>query len=387
MQVFKLFVRIFRKRLGTICVYVGIYAIFMMLFVSSGKEAIDSQFTMSRIDISVIDREHSVASEALTEYLGSMHRLIEVEDDETAIQDHIYYRYVRYILIIPEGFEEKLAAGERSGLLQNVQVPGSAQGIFIDNQVDTFIQELQIYLAGGYSMEDAVAAVQNAGNGEDAVEVLQFTEAKESGSDMAFHFFQYLPYIYILLLTCGLAPILFAMSKKDVYERTICSSVSLIKRNVQTALGCGFFSLLVYVIFILLGFAFCGKDMLRPELPYLLINSGVFLIFTLALTFLLCTAFTLNDSALNLVANIIGLGMCFTCGVFVPQELLAKEVLQVSRFLPAYWYIKNNNVLGGLTEEAFTVSGFWTAVGIQALFAAGMFAAALVASKLKEQKG
>ena len=163
--------------------------------------------------------------------------------------------------------------------------------------------------------------------------------------------------------------------------------MSLMSRNLQITLGSAIYSVMVYAVFLILGFVMFGREFLCPEIGYLLINSGVFLIFSVAVTFLICMLFSSDFSSLNLVANVIGLGMCFLCGVFVPQSLLSSGVLAVARFLPAYWYMKNNNILAGLSGEAFTVGGFWTAIGIQGLFAAVLFAAALVVSKVKQQKG
>lgn len=390
MQVFKAFLKIMKKHMLVICIYSGVYAFLLFLVTSTSEESMNEYFEVSSVDISVIDREHSASSEALTEYLGNMHNLIEVEDEEKAIQDHIYYRFVRYILIIPEGFEEKLLAGETKNLVQSVWVPGSTQGRFLENQIDIFLREMQILLAGGFEKEEALAALQDTTGSRETVQMLHFEAEKESGSAAVFYCFQYLPYIYILLMVCGLAPILFIMGKKEIYERTICGSITLMQRNLQIVLGSVFYSMFVYVLFAGLAFLLCGKGMLRPELKYLLINSGVFLAFAVAMTIFICMVGFSGEksvvSSLNLIANIVGLGMSFLCGVFVPQSLLSDQVLAVAKFLPAYWYIKNNNMLAGFSEEAFRAGSFWTGIGIQALFVVVMFTGALVASRLRQQR-
>lgn len=386
MQVFKAFLKIMRKHWMTIAIYVGLYSVLLFLVSSTYGDNLDANFQMTSVDISVIDRDHSAASQGLTDYLDSMHRLVEIEDDETVIQDYIYYRYVNYVLIIPEGFEDRLLDGEMEDLVSHVWVPDSVKSIFINNQVESYLKDLQIYLTGGYELSEAIEAVEEFYTEAEAVKVAYFSEKVEKKNQGVFYFFQYLPYIYILVLVCGLAPLLLALNKKEIFERTICSSLTLTRRNLQMALGSVFYSVLVYGIFVVLGFLMFGENLLISELKYLLINSGMFLVFTVALTLFLCMLFKPDSSSLNLVANVIGLGMCFICGAFVPQSLLSKEVLAAARFLPAYWYIRNNNVLAGFSEEAFTVGDFWMGVGIQGLFAAVLFAGALVAAKVRQQK-
>lgn len=385
MQVFKAFFLVLKKHIKPLFIYTGIYAFLLLLITGTAEDNLNGYFESASLDISVIDRDHSQTGKALIEYLDSRHNLIEIEDTKKDIQDHIYYRYVKYILIIPEGFEKNLIQGKMEGLLQHVQIPGSSQGRFLNNQIDNFVKETQIYLAGGLEITDAIEAVQKT-LADPLVETLHFEEKKESGNDGIFYFFQYLPYIYILLLVCGLAPILFALNKKEIYERTLCSSMRLMQKNLQILLGSVCYSILTYIVFVALGFLLMGKDMIRAETFCLLLNSAVFLMFAAAMTILLCTLCPVNDSVLNFIANTVGLGMSFLCGVFVPQSLLSKPVLVVAKFLPAYWYIKNNNMLAGFSEEPFSQESFFTAVGIQALFAAVMFTGVLAVSKLKRQR-
>ena len=87
----------------------------------------------------------------------------------------------------------------------------------------------------------------------------------------------------------------------------------------------------------------------------------------------------------SVIRNLLGLGMAFLGGVFVPQNMLSDEVLAVARFLPTYWYVRANNMLAGFSTEIFDMHLYWNAIGIQLLFALTAFALTLVASKLKHQ--
>ena len=82
-----------------------------------------------------------------------------------------------------------------------------------------------------------------------------------------------------------------------------------------------------------------------------------------------------------MIANVVGLGMSFLCGIFVPQAILSDNLLQVSRFLPAYWYVRITNMFGSYSAEPFSMNFYWKAIGIQLLFFVAIFAIYLVANK------
>ena len=93
----------------------------------------------------------------------------------------------------------------------------------------------------------------------------------------------------------------------------------------------------------------------------------------------------MNDNALNMVANVIGLGMSFLCGIFVPQWYLGDAVISASRFLPAYWYVRINNMLSGFSDEALSMDTYRMCIGVEVLFLAAIFAVYLAINRQREK--
>lgn len=385
MQHFKAFYKVAWKRLPGSMIYFIIYAILTFVMGTTSQTNMDANFQASSLDICIIDEDHSEASEALTGYLDSIHNLISIENDPELLQDYLYYRYVSYVLTIPEGFEEKLLAGETEDLLVNVKIPGSTTGYFVDQQIRQYMKTLELYLAGGYDLEDAVTETDQTINSMETVNSITFTKDGAAEKKEVFYFYQYLPYIFMLLLICGMAPIIQTFRKRDIAERIQCAYLSLGKRNVQLSLGCVTYSLLVWGIYMVLGTIAYGSSMYHGNAPYAMINSFVFLLIAAALT-LLISNFTTTESSTHMIGNIVGMGSCFLAGVFVPQSMLSDGVLNVAKFLPTYWYIRSNNMLAGFSNEPLSLQFFWRSVGIQLLFAGVLFAAAMVVSKMKRQK-
>ena len=112
-----------------------------------------NQFQEESLHIAVIDRDGGSLSKSLKEYLGEKHRLVEIEDDKKVIQENLFYRNVYYVVTIPENFEKKyLEEGER---LKTTKVPGTVSAFYIDQQIDTFLNDVRILKSAGFSTEEA----------------------------------------------------------------------------------------------------------------------------------------------------------------------------------------------------------------------------------------
>jgi ABC-2 type transport system permease protein len=189
-----------------------------------------------------------------------------------------------------------------------------------------------------------------------------------------------------MMLIEGLSPVLMVFRKKDIANRIDCSCAPAHSRNTQIAIGCLTYTFGLWLVFMLLSIAIYGAGSIFSKNGLLcLLNSFVFALFATALT-LLISVFPLNSNALNMVANVIGLGMSFLCGIFVPQYYLGDNVLKIARFLPAYWYVRSNNMTAGFSNEAFSMSTYRICIGIQLLFFAAVFSVYLAASRQSKQR-
>ena len=385
MQVFKAFFTIAKKRLNAVIIYFIIYAVICVLFAFTGQDSYTDYFQASALYVTIADEDDSAASRALTSYLASIHNVTEFDGDKEYLLDQIYYRTLDYSLTIPAGFEEKLLVGDTNELLSTMMIPGSTRGQYVDQQITLYLQTLQLYLANGYSMDTAIEKTDTSVACVPEVKVISFHGEESSTNSSAFYFFQYLPYIFICMLFAGMAPILVTMNGSGLKERTACSALPSRKRTAQLSLGCTLYSLVVWGLFLLLYFVLYQKDALQANAGYAILNSFVFLLFAVA-TALLISYFTPNDNTVNMLANIIGLGMAFLCGVFVPQSMLPDSVLSVAKFLPAYWYVRANDMLGGFGKEVFDMEFYWLCIGIQLLFTVAIFAVTMVFSKQRRSQ-
>lgn len=387
MQAFKSFFKIAKKKAPSLTVYAIIYLILIVVMSNVSTEDA-TNFKMSSLNVAVIDEDHSTASEALTEYLGSIHNLTEFSDvDDEEIQDNLYYGMISYVLIIPEGFEEKLLAGETEDLLKEGMCHNSADGYYVDEQVNSYLTTCSLYLAGGYKLTEALDRTSDSIRDLSEVTLIADEASDTRETSSASFYFQYLAYFLLTILLMGMTSVLIVFRQEDMERRINCSAQPMLVRNIQLSLATILYSVSIWILFLLVAFAIYGPDEILCQKGFLCIgNSFAFLLVTIALT-LFISLFSPGGNALNMITNILGLGMSFLCGVFVSQSYLSQGVLNMARFLPAYWYVRANNLIYGISNEVFTRDSYLMCIGIQLLFAIALFVAYLVGNKqLKQQR-
>lgn len=88
MLVFNTFFKIMRKHLGSIMIYFIIFAIISIITTNMAKsDTQDTSFTDSKIDIAVIDQDHSDLSQALYQYLDDTQNIVEIKNDRDKMAD------------------------------------------------------------------------------------------------------------------------------------------------------------------------------------------------------------------------------------------------------------------------------------------------------------
>lgn len=394
MQVFKTFFHIAKKHLPAAGIYIGIFAAIMFLMSMVSSSDTSTQFESSSLDITVIDEDHSEASQALTEHLDNYHNIIDLPDyKQETLFDNLYYTRIAYVLTIPQGYSQRLTDLDTKDLVSSSKLNNSAKGYFLDQQIDEYLNTVTMYLSGGYDLQEALDKTAASFGELGEPELIDFEgDTQEEVNPAMSYFFQYIPYIFLSVLILGMCPILITFHEKDLQNRIRCSALSQHSLNLQLTLGCILYTLGLWLIFILAAVIFYGpSDVFSQQGLLLLGNSAAFLPVSVAITLLLGTFITTDSESntanvLNMVANVIGLGMSFLCGIFVPQFLLGDAVLAVAHFLPAYWYVRSSNMISGFSEEVMDYSTYWLCIGMQLLFFAALFAVYLVASKQRKQR-
>ena len=81
MTVFKGYMKILKKNIGLVIIYLVIFfSVAMALQAAASKEHLED-FEKARVDIAVADNDQSTLSHALTDYLKTIHNVSEISSD------------------------------------------------------------------------------------------------------------------------------------------------------------------------------------------------------------------------------------------------------------------------------------------------------------------
>lgn len=383
MQIFNLFFKIFKSKIAMASVYVVVFMVLVLALTNTGGQ--ETSFVQTSVDFTVIDRDNSNSSRALVEYLCENNNFVEIKDEKEEILDALFNYRINYALVIKEGYEEKLSKGEISNVFENYKSPNMSSGLIIESQVDGFAKTACAFVLAGNSLTDANLKTKEAMSDSVEVEIMQEKTAEnEDFSQSAMYYYQYLSYILISVIMTVICPVLLAMNKKDIKDRTNCSCVKFSSQTVQITIASVLGCVLLWVIFNIFGVIFTSPA-IGEKLFLAMLNSFVMTLITLGIC-LVAVSFLKTENSIGMISNIIGLGMSFLCGVFVPQSLLGEGVLSVSRFLPAYWYVKVTDMLGGVSDVKFETSVALRYIFIEFVFAVIIFICGVIISRFKKVK-
>ena len=261
------------------------------------------------------------------------------------------------------------------------KLPGSYTGLYVDQQINSFLNRAKTYYAAGYTAEEAAEAIIERPKSE--VKMLDTGRSKGETPGYAYYY-RYIPYLLLSVLCYVLGNILSAFHKGDIPKRMQASPVSGQRQNLEALLAAGVLGIVLWVICIMGSIFFYGKEFLESGgFVYYVLNSLTMLPVALSLSYLV-GILTRNPDALSGAVNTLSLGMCFLCGVFVPLDILSTKVKTAAQFLPVYWYEKANDTIaefGNIAGSAKTE--IWQAMGIQLVFAAAIVCIAMAAGKRK----
>lgn len=385
MKVFSAFMKIAKKNVVSIVMYLVLIIIVSSFTAQQNSKNNVSSFESKKTTIAVIDRDHTETSAAFKNYIGELQTLVELEDDKKVLQDALCFRAVHYILYLPEGFETSLINGEDIKL-DTVEVPGSTAGIYLNMQMNQILSSLKNYLTLENTPSEAMQKTKDLMTVSASVSIHADSHvAKEVPTYYAF--FALLPYAFLGLIITVIGLVLIAFNQPDLKKRTIASALSLRSRNMQITLGSIILSVGVLVVVFLVPLLLYGPDYLSdPLFGYILLNAVANLTFCVALGYLIGTISTKADH-ITIASTSLSLALSFIGGVFVPLSIMPKQVQIFSRFFPTYWYTTaSDTLIANMTLSDVSRNNVLFSIAIQFGFALLTFGAAIILTKKKSQE-
>lgn len=384
MTVFKGYLLMMKRNWKILILYLFLFLALTLLiqkFMGDDDSLYDG--TDVRLHVAVIDRDQSELSRAFTKWLGSRHELIDVPDDQSELQEEMYYGNLDYIVYLPKGFEDQIT--EEAEPLDVVEKPGSYQSVFVRAQISEYLCAVRTFAGCGYTLKEAASM---AAEQDDLAQDVTVVDRNGHGGETPGYItmFKYLSYLYIAVLCYCLGTVILIMRDREIRRRIQCSCVSAASQNLQTLLACLCAGVFLWLISLALIFAMYGRSLAAdPHLPWLMLASFLMMFDGLAIAFLVGNVAP-TAGVINSIVNVAAMGMCFLCGVFIPMSMLS-GVRPLSRLLPVYWFVTALELLGDYkTLDAEMYRTLFTAYGIQLFTALLLFAIALLIRKSRTRE-
>ena len=362
MTVFKTFLQVLNRYKVTVL----IYTVMLVAFGGLNFQTSDSNvnFTASKPDILIINEgENKGITNDFIDYLTEHANIKDIKNDEESINDALFYRDVNYIVYIKPNFRESILSNSPNQEEQfkkdisssnrtiiEIKTTGDYQASIADMLVNKYLHLADIYSKTYEDENEIIEHIHETLLLEVSTELT--SKVDTNALSRVTFYYNFLSYSVLAGCVYVICLILSSFKNKEINKRTIISSMNYKVLNLQLLLSNCLFAVVLWVIYIVLGFILVGSVPTNYLIIYL-INSFIFTICSVTIAFLISNLIN-NKNAINGIVNVVALGSSFLCGAFVPMEWLPDFVLKIAHILPSYWYVKTNELLKGVEVFNFT---------------------------------
>ena len=347
MTVFKTFLKILNKNKFIII----LYTVFLIGFGGFNMQTSDNStnFVASKPDIMIVnyDEEKGITKD-LIKYITDNSNIIELNNNEEAINDGLFYRDVNYVIYIPKNYGKDFMDGKNPEI--NIKSTGDYQSSFAEMLLSRYIKVANIYQKSIKNEDELISKINETLSKQSEVEITSKLDTDSLAK--ATFYYNFASYSILACLIYVICLILSSFKDIKIQKRTIISSTNYRKLNRQLLLSNSLFSIILWGVYVALSFVLIGDVMFSNQGIIYLINSFIFTMCATTIALFIGNLVS-NKNAINGIVNVIALGSSFLCGAFVPMEWLPDGVLKIAHILPSYYYISSNESLK--TLEVFNL--------------------------------
>ena len=343
MTTYKAFLKVLRKNIWVIMLYTVILLVCVIGNSQNSKSMVS--FTATRPNVTIYDHDKSPLSERMEKYFSERADIVKL-DSEEALEDALYYSGTDYVINIEEGFGVGISRGEKPEM--SVKSVGNYSSYLSETMLARFLKIAEAYAPA--PEEDIVKNLDDILSHE--TEVQMNSELDLSALSNAKNYYNFMNYAILAGLVFAVAYSTAAFKREMTRKRLAVSATSYRKINRQLLLCNLALALVLLVFYVALSLLLVGDIMLTMHGLLFIANAAVMSLFGVALAFLLVNLLKNNNAILALV-NVVSIGSCFLCGVFVPAEWMPTFVQNLGRILPSFYYVENNQSISELQKFDF----------------------------------
>lgn len=395
MQVFKCALHIVRAHIVFPLVYIvglSFMGIFMAISFDFGQPS--EEFQLDKAEYAIVDRDGGPIAQGIAEALKPVGERIDIEDSRLAFQDAVAKGTVDYLLVIPDGYSEAF----RDAVESNKELPKAEsifsyyimEGVFVDEAVNAYLGNLRtLMLAKPDASMSAIVEDALDVTSQHAKTMIVPTESLKSEADRFVFYLQWSTYTLFAGITVCIGVLTATMNRADLRRRNLVSPMPFLSYNLQLALACIVITLAAWAWSFVLGMIAFPEAIAQISalgMVWCALSLLVLCLIPLSLGFLIGQ---LGASMIvaNAIGNIVGMVVSFFGGAWIPIDLMSPEILTIAHWLPGLWYINSCSLSAhlGASPDMQALIPILECFGVMLLFAAAIFAVALVMGRMRTQ--
>lgn len=365
MTVFTAFLKVLNKCKITIIIYTIMLILFGVFNMQTSEN--NTNFVASKPDVLIInqDKEEGITKN-LIEYIQENSEIVELKEEEEAIEDALFYREVNYIIYIPNNYRDEFLKGNNPEI--KIKSTGDYQASYTEMMLERYIKIANIYQKEIPEEKQLIEKIKETLEKETEVEITSKLDMDHlSKATFYYNFANYSILAGCVYVICF---ILSSFKEKKIEKRTIISSMNYKEHNRKLLLSNTLCAVILWLFYVIVSIVLVGDVMFSAHGFIYIVNSFIFTMCAVTIAFLIGNLVN-NKNAINGIVNVVALGSCFLCGAFVPMEWLPDSVLKIAHILPSYYYIKSNEILKELEIiNGETLNPILVNMGIILLFSA-----------------
>lgn len=358
MTVFKNVFKLLRHHIKTLSMYSIIYIVVVILAIQSAPNTSSGALVVPYLYLD--NQDSSVLTTHLVDYLNEKTNIVEVDED--TLDDSLFHREIHAYIIIPQGFTDDFVSDNNPQL--TLKTTGDMSGGFVESLVTQFLNTTQSFLMVNDTLDESVMTqVSNVLDQEVSVTFQELQEDEAFLMNKTAHYFVLLNYPLITQIILAVGLILSSYKTIHIQRRQHISPMPSTTYTFQLLTGNLMVSLVTWALYMIVCFILEPQGMMSYGFPHAF-NAFVFTLTMSAFAYMVTTMFYHKDT-ISMIATVFGLGSSFITGVFVPRELIASGVINMSKVFPSYWFVDNALRMG--TND---FGSYWSHLGVMALFMA-----------------
>lgn len=326
MTVYKTFFKVVNKYKFLIIIYTAMLILFAGFNMQTSQNS--TNFVAEKPDVLIInnDKEQKL-SKNLVEYIEKNSNIVDIENDEEARNDALFYRDVSYIIYIPENYSKNFLNGLNPEI--NIKSAGDAGSSYAEMMLTRYIKVANIYQKELQNEDELIKTINETLEKEAETEITSKLDT-DNLSRTAFYY-NFMNYSILAGCVYVICIIISSFREEKIRKRTVISSMNYKKFNRQLLVSNGALAFILWLLYVVLSFILIGDIMFTTHGLILIANSFIFSVCSLTIAFLIANLIN-NKNAINGIINVVALRFKFLVWCFCASRMVARHYIKNSSY-------------------------------------------------------